>query len=815
MQSAVTGDAGVAVFAGLRPGAYTIRAEFPGFEVIEVRNLRVRAGDNQRSVVLPIRRVAEDVNVERDGRTAGLDPRGASFSTVLTREQIAMLPDDPDEMEAVLRAMAPPGASFRVDGFSGGRLPPKSQIRSIRLPRMDQFAAQNHGGFAGALHIDIMTQPGGGPLRGSFDVSVRDDALNAQNPFVPDKGDESLRQGGLTLSGAIVPNRSSFFVSMQRGRVFDTASLLAATPDATLARAIGQPTDRLFFNARVDQAVTADHMLRFSYQGSRIDSRNQGVGGFDLLERGYRTDASEDMFRVSENGPLGRRFFSESRLQVRRVSTESTSVLEAPTIRVLDAFTSGGAQRRGGERRTEIEAATDLDYVRGVHSVRAGVLVEAGRYRSDAIANYLGTFTFASLDDYLAGRPLNFSRRIGDPTIEFSNVQVGAYIQDDYRLHSSLLLSYGLRYEKQSLVDDGNNFLPRVSVSWTPTASGRTTLRGGWGGFTDWLSTGIHEQTLRLDGFRQQELNLVNPSFPDAGIGGFAPPTNRYLLGDGLVLPDTRAMNLGVDRRIGANGRVGATYTYRRGGHVLRGRNLNAPVDGVRPDASFANVIEVVGDAGARTHMLSLQASLIRLDWRQTFLAVNYQRTLSETNSTGAFGIPAGGDDLETEWGIAAPRHRFGGSFNIRPFAAFGVSVNVRAQSGTPYNLTTGADDNGDGVFNDRPAGVGRNSALAAAQWDMGVRLSYAIGFGGPREGGGSGGGGTVVMIGAGGGMPGAGVTGPSNDRYRIEVYASAQNVTNRANYIGYSGVLTSPFFGQPTSVLNPRKVEVGMRFGF
>jgi len=71
------------------------------------------------------------------------------------------------------------------------------------------------------------------------------------------------------------------------------------------------------------------------------------------------------------------------------------------------------------------------------------------------------------------------------------------------------------------------------------------------------------------------------------------------------------------------------------------------------------------------------------------------------------------------------------------------------------------------------------------------------------------------MMGGAGGGMTGGFTGGADTSRYRIEFYASAQNLTNRRNYIGYSGVLTSPFFGQPTNVLNPRKVEVGVRFGF
>jgi hypothetical protein len=73
-----------------------------------------------------------------------------------------------------------------------------------------------------------------------------------------------------------------------------------------------------------------------------------------------------------------------------------------------------------------------------------------------------------------------------------------------------------------------------------------------------------------------------------------------------------------------------------------------------------------------------------------------------------------------------------------------------------------------------------------------------------------------VVMIGGpGGGMPGAMGGGATDRRFRLELYASAQNVTNHRNYIGYSGVISSPFYLQPTNVLNPRKIEIGMRFGF
>ncbi len=50
--------------------------------------------------------------------------------------------------------------------------------------------------------------------------------------------------------------------------------------------------------------------------------------------------------------------------------------------------------------------------------------------------------------------------------------------------------------------------------------------------------------------------------------------------------------------------------------------------------------------------------------------------------------------------------------------------------SGQPLNVTTGRDDNGDTIFNDRPAGVGRNSERTSgfAQFDLGLLRRVAIG---------------------------------------------------------------------------------------
>ncbi len=807
---------GLALFEHLVPGKYTVTASFDGFETVAVKDVRVKASDNTQKVTLPLKKVDELLTVGRDKQTAALDPQGAAFSTVLTREQIAALPDDPDEMEAALKAMSPPGASLRIDGFSGGKLPPKSQIRSIRLPRMDMMAAQNHGGMNGMMFIDVMTGPGLGGFRGSTDMTFRDDALNAKNPFTPTKGDEQLRQYGLSLNGPIQAGTSSYAFSVNGGTDYQSNNLLAATPDGTVAQAVRQPSDRFSLNARADLGLTPDHALRATFARNTFNRRNLGVGGFNLAGTAYRQTSADNTFRLSENGPLGKRFFTESRLQLRWADTASFSSVEAPTIRVNDAFTSGGAQQAGGDHRLEFEAATDLDYVHGVHSMRAGLLLEGGRYRSDVSSNYLGTFTFASLGDYLAGKPASYTRRTGDPNVSYTNLQAGVYVQDDWRVHKSTLLSLGLRYEAQSLLKDQRNFSPRASVSWVPFKDGKTTIRAGIGYFNDWLGTSTYEQTLRVDGFKQRELNILSPSYPDPGTTGVTAATNRYVLADGLTLPDSLSANVGIDRQVTDWFRFNVGYTYRKGLHMLRGRNLNAPVNGVRPDANFANVVEVVNDAAQRVHSVNVGANVIALNWKRTIFFVNYNYTRAESNSTGPFSLPANGDDLSTEWGPLTPTHRLQGQFNMAPFTNLSLSVNFRAQSGTPYNMTTGRDDNRDGVFNDRPSGVSRNSLWTPGQWDIGGRLNYVIGIGTRAQAGGAGPQGVMIVMGGGPGGPQGGFGGGAeNARYQINLYVAVSNLTNHNNYIGYSGVLTSQFFGQATNVANPRKVELGVRFGF
>ena len=825
---------GLATVTGLAPGRYEIRAEFPGFQPGRLADVRLRAGDNRHIVVLALQRVEQEVTVARDAQAAAAERNTLQFGSALTREQIDALSDDPEEMRRQLIEMAGGDAMIRVDSFEGSALPSKSQIKSIHITR-DQFAAENHN--PGLLFIDIITQPGLGAIRGGGNLRLRNGSLSGRSPFVEIKGPENIKNFGLNFGGSLIKNRSSFSLSVNGMRSYDTPIQNVALPRGMFSETLPlrQPRNNIFINGLWDLALTPDQTLRVSYNHSANTNENQGIGAYDLPERAYSTENGSHQLRVQHAGPLKRRFFTNTRLMVNRASNSSHAAVEAATVHVIDAFTSGGQQVAGGRSSTLVNLASDLDYVRGIHSVRTGILLDTGWHLSDDRSNYLGTYTFESLEAYEAGTPRSYTRRIGDPNIRYTSLQAGIYLQDDIRVNRSLTLSPGVRYEMQTHVDDIANFGPRFGVTWAPFRNGGTTLRASAGIFNDWMASGTYEQLLRVDGFRQQEINLIDPSYPLPGIAGDIPPINRYVMGDARLVT-SRRLSAGIDQRVTPRLRVNSTYAYIRGGEIWRGENLNAPEDGVRPDPAFANVVEVVSDGSSRQHTLqgginfnfASQPAPIgrdgppaffgpqtgpRFDLRRSSINAFYTFGWFRNNSDGPFSLPAAGD-LAQEWGPANGdvRHRFNIGFSSSALRNLSANLNLNGSTGTPYSIRTGLDDNGDLVFNDRPAGVGRNTERTAVQWNMNVNLNYTVAFG---RGGGSGPPLVGIMIAAPGAAPTVMTASGPPTRYRLGFFVQMQNVTNHSNYAGYSGTLTSPFFGQPTMVLNPRKVDFGVNFGF
>lgn len=813
---ATTNAQGEASLSKLSTGNSSIRVEAKGFRVYEAGDLTTRPGANRIEVTLELALVEDNLVVGQDKREAATDPRGDAFTNVLTADQIAQLPDDPEEFEEVIKQMAGPGAVMRVNGFRGGKLPPKSQIREIRF-RTNQYAAENHE--AGFLAVDILTKPGLGNWHGSFNGAFRDESLNARNPFAVTRGPEQTRRFAFDLGGPLWRNRTSLFLAADGANEYDSKTIVAALPDGSFYDQVARPVRKLNLSARAEHGWRSTHTLRGEFQRNVNRRDNLGVGDFDLESRAYSTDAVEQLARFGDSGGLNKFTFNEFRFQAQWIDTKISPLSNKPTIVVQNAFADGGSQVNSNRQERSFEVADNLDIAFSKHSMRTGFLFEHSRFQSNELQNFAGTFIFSGLNAYQLARPLNYTRRFGNPYVEFSQYEIGWYFQDDYRIRKNLTLSVGLRNEWQSTIDERSNFAPRASVAWSPFKSGNTTLRAGVGVFYDWFAPSYYEQTLRVNGINQQDTVIQNPGFPNPISGGQAVilPPSKIQADPGMIQPTIYQASAAVEQKLPSNVMLRASYMYQRGTHLLRGRNINAPLtDGTRPDAQFGNINQIESSANSFNHLFNAH-----VNWGKPgrfFFGADYVFAKATNEADSPTTLPVNSFDTRAERGpsLTDIRHRFFLFSNATLPRGFRAGLTLQAMSALPYNITTGFDNNGDTIVTDRPAGVGRNSARGAMRADAGIRLGWGFGWGTRAETGGGGPQIRVVRAGDGGDMLGAmgGMMGGSK-KYGMEFYVQATNALNRTNYSTFSGVRTSPYFGQPISAFPARRLETGMRFSF
>jgi hypothetical protein len=378
-------------------------------------------------------------------------------------------------------------------------------------------------------------------------------------------------------------------------------------------------------------------------------------------------------------------------------------------------------------------------------------------------------------------------------------------------------VSVGLRQEAQSHVG-GLNVAPRGGVAWSPFRNGNTTVRAGAGVFFDWFDALTYEQAVQLDGTHQQIQTIQQPGFPDPLTGGqpIVLPAGRVQIASGLEQPTLKEAMAAVEQTLPGALRLNTMYIHRSGSNLLRGVNVNAPLaDGQRPDPTAGAVGEIRSSASSQVDLVSVNLNFAQPQ-RRLFVAANYTfgRSIDETDSP--IGLPANSYDLAAERGPAQndARHRFMSIASLPLRKQFRLAASFRAQSALPYNITTGHDDNGDTVSNDRPADVTRNTGRGSMQADLGLRLSWSIGFGGaaPPPAGPQ----VRIVRGDSADPLGSAAGGESaNKKYAVELYAQAYNVLNHVNALNYSGVLTSPFFGLATSAGPARRIELGSRLTF
>ena len=737
---------------GIPGGQYTIRVSSAGFSLFEQTNFEIATG-KQVSIAakLNIEASKQEITVT-DTIAIDVDPSSNVGALVLKGEDLAMLSDNPDDLQNELNALAGPaagpnGAQLFIDGFSGGRLPPKASIREIRVNSNPFSAEYDRIGFG---RIEIFTKPGSDKFRGQFFYNANNNVLNSRNNFANTRPDAYQNSISGSISGPL-SKKSSFALDIDT-RINDEANLInARTIDSffnpvSLVQNIGNPTRFLTISPRADFQLSAKHTLTTRYTFQRNTSANGGISAFTLPERALDTENKTNQVQLTHTWIATSKLINEDRFQFVGSRLDTTGNSNTPSINVLDAFNGGGATIRNNfNNEKRYEYSNISSYTQGRHLLKFGGRLRGVQQTDQNTSGYNGSFTFQSLNAYAitqrgltngltldqiraqGGGAQQFSLSAGIPVQSINQIDAGLFLQDEWRVRSNFSLSSGIRFETQSNIKNKYNFAPRLGLAYGvgKSQNGRppkTVLRAGAGLFYDRFGEDLSLDARRLNGVVQQQYFVAFPNFypnvpPISQIQSNSRAGTTRLVDQTLENPYLFQINAGLERSLPRNITLGINYNHTVGINQLRSRNINTPLPGTFNQATPNTAVYPFGPSAGN---LFLYESTGRFKQDQLVINTNarinpkisvfafYTLGRANGNTDGANTFPNDTYNVASEWG----RNRF--DIRHRMFAAGSITLPYKVSlspfmvfsTGGPFNIVTGRDLYGDNQLNIHRPGI-------------------------------------------------------------------------------------------------------------
>ena len=672
------------------------------------------------------------------------------------------------------------------DGTQSGRI---QQIRVTNNPfNVETGQASGAGLREMGTKTEVIERGGVGAFHGSLASTFQDESLNARNPFARNKPPYYERTIDGNISGPIIGDRLSLNFTFSDNKQENVGTVKAETPTGPFSLGVTRPVVNRSYETRGILRIADAHALHMRFQYATEDRKNENVGDFALPERASRTQTQDYMVDLREIWTLSERTVHDIRFIWRQDHSETNPFSNAQAIIVKDAFTGGGAQNERRVDGNDYELSNLIYFAGEKVTVRSGFQMLHRSERSISEDNFYGEFTFSDLASYRAGTPLHYRVTCCDPLFELSRTQFSLFSQNDFRLANTFTLMLGVRYQGQTNISDRGNVDPRIGFAYA--LGNETVIRGGFGVFSQWVNFNTIAHS-RLDGQRVYEIRIDNPGWPDPFASGSIRPRSRRQIAPDMEMAYFPTGQIGVERSFSNNLFVTLSYEYLRAFKPVRRRDINAPLPetGIRPNPNEGQVLQFQSSGRSRYHRL-------RASMRQRFgifvvnADYNYVFGIGDQADRRGFSVysPVDSYDLNKDWGNTAnPRHVFSAGANARlPLDVYLTTV-IEARSGGFYTIRTGKDDNGDGVSNDRPPGVVKNSEVGPSYFDVGFNFSKAFEL-----------------------NPGTGFAGP-----QMNVFANLNNAFNMQHPGLPSGVVTSPFFMRSFNATSPRTIEFGMEFQF
>jgi hypothetical protein len=746
--------------------------------------------------------------------------------------------------------------SFIIDGVSANDDAAGVAGAFIGLDVVQEFQVVTSGGQAElgrALggYVNVVTKSGANTMHGDFYGYFRNSRFNAANALSRTVLPLTQAQYGASVSGPLAHDRTFYFANFE-ARDLNQSGLVTIAPSALAVinarlTAVNYPGPRIStgnfsnpvhtenFFAKVDHHFSNTDQFSVRYSLYHVESINsRGAGGLSSPTASANLFDTDQTVAVSNVKTLSPRVVNETRAQFTNSNLAAPpSDPIGPAVSISGVASFGTLSGSPTARVNQLyEGTNSLSVQKGAHAIRIGIDF---LYNNDTITfprTIRGSYAFSSLANFLSGIYNNsgFTQTFGVTKIQQTNPNVGFYAQDEYKVTPSLTLNLGLRYDLEFLktvATQTANVSPRAGFAWSPFASRRTVVRGGYGLFYDRiplrpLANALisADNTTAVSNLQQLSISLSPtqagaPAFP--GILGSLTIPAGVLFNFSTMDPHIKNAyseqgNFEIEQQLGKSATLNVGYVHIRGIHLIISVNQNVPScaavgtnNGCRPNPNYGNDSQY--SSLADSHYDGLHVSFVQrpVKWGNYRVSYTWSKALDDV-SEFFFSAPINNFNIWQDYGRSDDDQRsrlaFEGTIHSSLETAtsawqrfshgFEFTTSLTDYSPLPFNITTGATTiQGtsarpaiNGVF------INRNAGESHSILNLNLRLSR-----------------TFVI----------------NERVHLQALAEMFNALNHVNVVTLNGVFgtgvypaaPSPTFGQITAVNDPRSGQFALRLSF
>jgi hypothetical protein len=629
---------GLVQFKKLDEGDYQISITAKGFNPYQSETINFKKGETKTiEITLEVSTIETDVTV---GGSEGIDTDSFGATKVINENQIEKLPDDPKELEKMLRSIAGESVTgeempITVDGQTGGKIPPKAAIQQIRV-NQNVFSAQYEGPSGGG--IEIFTRSNVSKFTGGGNFGFADSRLNASDAFIGKKLPMQSRSFAFNVSGPI-SKKASFFAFGNYGQNNSSVAINAKILDSALQpveirETFATPSRNYGIYSNFSYDPTKKHKIALNYSSNYGDSDGQNVGGFSLASRENKSKNQYHNLRMSDTFLASETLVMQTRFSLNYSDTNNFGGSNAPAINVLEAFFGGGSQNDFKNKTLNFDVGNDTTWQNKNYGLGFGWRLRGNFISQSSTANFGGTYTFSgrtapvldandnpvagqtiqidSLESYrrtllfrqrgfsaaqirnLGGGANQFTISGGDPKVNVNQYDIAFYQQNSYKISETVAASWGVRYENQTNINSHFNLSPRVGVIWSPKSNPKKStllalprISVGVGMFYRRFELNNFLAIEQSSGDRVQYL-ITDPTildfFPNVvsvnQLQQFALPRSQRFISADLQTPRQNIFSLTASKKLPFGFSSNFTFTHSKSFRQSLTRNINAPLAG-------------------------------------------------------------------------------------------------------------------------------------------------------------------------------------------------------------------------------------------